>query len=96
MRDLSKVFPIRAVGAGTPSEFTAVDKVSFTIPRGRTVSIVGESGSGKSTTANLILGIERATSGSTMFDGADMSGVGKHELFAFRRRVQPVPGVIIA
>jgi len=90
VRDLSKVFPIRATRRGRASEFTAVDQVSFSIPRGRTVSIVGESGSGKSTTANLILGIERATSGSTIFDGADMAELGKHELFAFRRRVQPV------
>ena len=67
VRDLSKVFPIRATRKGRASMFTAVDQVSFSIPRGRTVSIVGESGSGKSTTANLILGIERATSGSTMF-----------------------------
>jgi peptide/nickel transport system ATP-binding protein len=88
--DLSKVFAIRAVGRGVASEFTAVDGVTFSIPRGRTVSIVGESGSGKSTTANLVLGLEAITSGSIVFDGADVAGLGKRELFAFRRRVQPV------
>ncbi len=88
--DLSKVFAIRAVGRGAATEFTAVDGVSFSIPRGRTVSLVGESGSGKSTTANLVLGLEAITSGSIVFDGADVGGLGKRELFAFRRRVQPV------
>ncbi|MGI5289352.1 ABC transporter ATP-binding protein [Nonomuraea polychroma] len=83
---LRKVFPIR----GTGEELTAVDAVSFTIPRGRTVSIVGESGSGKSTTANLLLGLDDATAGSIRFDGTDLAGLGRRELFAFRRRVQPV------
>ncbi|MBF8185190.1 ABC transporter ATP-binding protein [Nonomuraea sp. K274] len=83
---LRKVFPIR----GTGEEFTAVDGVSFGIPRGRTVSIVGESGSGKSTTANLLLGLDDLTSGSIRFDGTDLTGLGRRELFAFRRRVQPV------
>lgn len=90
VRDLTKVFTIRAAGTGVASQFTAVDQVSFGIPRGRTVSIVGESGSGKSTTANLILGLEPITSGNILFDGADMASLGKRELFAFRRRVQPV------
>ncbi|SEG90492.1 peptide/nickel transport system ATP-binding protein [Nonomuraea solani] len=83
---LRKVFPIR----GTGEELTAVDGVSFTIPRGRTVSIVGESGSGKSTTANLLLGLDDPTSGGIRFDGTDLAGLGRRELFAFRRRVQPV------
>ncbi|MBB5784058.1 ABC transporter ATP-binding protein [Nonomuraea jabiensis] len=83
---LRKVFPIR----GTGEELTAVDGVSFRIPKGRTVSIVGESGSGKSTTANLLLGLDDLTSGSIRFDGTDLAALGRRELFAFRRRVQPV------
>ncbi|MFG1710535.1 ABC transporter ATP-binding protein [Nonomuraea sp. M3C6] len=83
---LRKVFPIR----GTGEELAAVDAVSFSIPRGRTVSIVGESGSGKSTTANLLLGLDDVTSGSIRFDGTDLARLGRRELFAFRRRVQPV------
>ncbi|MEV4807561.1 ABC transporter ATP-binding protein [Nonomuraea sp. NPDC049421] len=83
---LRKVFPGRD---GDP-DFTAVDEVSFTIPRGQTVSIVGESGSGKSTTANLLLGLDEPTAGSIRFDGTDLAGLGRRELFAFRRRVQPV------
>lgn len=88
--DLRKVFPLRSVKRGEPDTFTAVDGVSFDIPRGTTVSIVGESGSGKSTTANLILGLEEITSGTIAFDGVDLAGLGRKELFTFRRRVQPV------
>jgi peptide/nickel transport system ATP-binding protein len=83
---LRKVFPIR----GTGEEFTAVDGVSFAVPRGRTVSIVGESGSGKSTTANLLLGLDAPTAGGIRFDGTDLTALGRKDLFAFRRRVQPV------
>ncbi|WP_448808863.1 ABC transporter ATP-binding protein [Agromyces bauzanensis] len=88
--DLRKEFPLRSPKAGEPTKFTAVDGVSFTIPRGRTVSIVGESGSGKSTTANLVLGLEPITSGRIEFDGTDLTSLKRRELFAFRRRVQPV------
>ncbi|MFG2072943.1 ABC transporter ATP-binding protein [Nonomuraea maritima] len=86
VENLRKVFPAR----GSGEEFTAVDGVSFTIPRGHTVSIVGESGSGKSTTANLLLGLDEPTSGAIRFDGTDLAGLRRRELFAFRRRVQPV------
>ncbi|MFC9558719.1 ABC transporter ATP-binding protein [Agromyces sp. NPDC056965] len=88
--DLRKEFHLRSPKAGEPTTFTAVDGVSFTIPRGKTVSIVGESGSGKSTTANLVLGLEQITSGRIAFDGTDLTALKRRELFAFRRRVQPV------
>lgn len=90
IRDLRKEFDLRAPKAGEPQTFTAVDGVSFEIRRGTTVSIVGESGSGKSTTANMVLGLEDATSGSILFDGLDLTTLRRKELFALRRRVQPV------
>ncbi|MCU1543806.1 MAG: transporter ATP-binding protein [Microbacteriaceae bacterium] len=90
VRGLTKVFPLRSARAGEATSFTAVDHVSFEIARGRTVSLVGESGSGKSTTANVLLGLESASGGKVLIDGTDMAGLSRRELFAFRRRVQPV------
>lgn len=90
VRDLTKVFAIRNATGGSSTDFTAVDGVSFNVPKGRTVSIVGESGSGKSTTANLILGLEQPSAGAIIFDGADKANMDRRQLFAFRRRVQPV------
>jgi peptide/nickel transport system ATP-binding protein len=89
IEDLTKVFKLRGRG-GASSDFTAVDSVDFTIPRGRTVAIVGESGSGKSTTANLVLALEAPTSGRILFEGTDMVSLNRSGLFEFRRRVQPV------
>jgi len=89
-QDVTKRFDIRARGRGSATSLLAVDGVSFDVPRGRTVSVVGESGSGKSTTANLLLGLETPTSGQVTLDGADIAGLSRKELFAMRRRVQPV------
>ncbi len=90
VRSLFKTFDLRRPRPGEARTLTAVDDVSFTIPRGSTVSIVGESGSGKSTIANMVLGLEPITSGSILFDGVDLATLKRRDLFAFRRRVQPV------
>lgn len=88
--NLRKEFVLRSPKPGEPTTFTAVDGVSFAIPHRQTVSIVGESGSGKSTIANLVLGLEDITSGTITFDGTDLTTLGRRQMFAFRRRVQPV------
>ncbi|MBN9106527.1 MAG: ABC transporter ATP-binding protein [Propionibacteriaceae bacterium] len=90
VEDLVKEFGVRSAKAGQARTFTAVDRVSFAIRPGTTVSIVGESGSGKSTTANLLLGLDAPTAGTIRFDGVDLTGLKGRDLFGFRRRVQPV------
>ncbi|MGO1384085.1 MAG: dipeptide ABC transporter ATP-binding protein [Arachnia sp.] len=90
IRSLCKTFPLRRPRPGEPDSIAAVQDVSFTIPRRSTVSIVGESGSGKSTIANMVLALEPITSGSILFEGVDLASLHGRDLFAFRRRVQPV------
>ncbi|MDL5025782.1 lipid A ABC transporter ATP-binding protein/permease MsbA [Vibrio sp. TMPB1044] len=54
------------------AEKPALDKVSFNIPKGRTVALVGRSGSGKSTIANLFTRFYDVDSGSIELDGHDI------------------------
>ena len=51
---------------------------------------MGESGSGKSTLAQMVLRLQTPTAGRVLFDGVDVTGFGRKEQFAFRRRVQPI------
>jgi len=47
----------------------AVDDLSFTIPSGQVTGFLGPNGAGKSTTMRVIMGLDRATSGSAVIDG---------------------------
>ncbi|MDR6505470.1 ABC transporter ATP-binding protein [Arthrobacter oryzae] len=89
IQNLRKVFKLRS-GFGKSTDFTAVDDVSFNVRRGTTTAIVGESGSGKSTVAQMVLNLQKPTSGKIVFDGVDTSTLNSKEIFAFRRRVQPI------
>ena len=86
---LTKEFHIRGA-KGEAAKLLAVDDVSFTLRRGKTLAVVGESGSGKSTAANMILHLLEPTSGKIFFDGEDTSTYSEAQLFALRRRLQAV------
>ena len=68
----------------------AVDNVSFSLERGRTLGLVGESGSGKSTVALALMGLlppaARVLSGAIRFDGTDVIGASGKALNALRGR----------
>ena len=69
----------------------AVDGLDFEINRGETLALVGESGCGKSTVARLVVGLYRPSSGSIVFDGVDMAGLGgRAEMAPIRRRLQMI------
>jgi sulfate transport system ATP-binding protein len=58
----------RAAGA-RQEPFTALDDVSFTVPKGHLVALLGPSGSGKSTLLRIIAGLERPDSGQVRLGG---------------------------
>lgn len=64
---------------------TAVDKVSFSIPRGSFTVIVGPSGAGKTTILNMLGGMDTCSGGHIYVDGRDVSGMKGKQLTAYRR-----------
>lgn len=68
----------------------AVDDVSFSIERGKTLGVVGESGCGKSTLGRCIIHLLEPTSGKIFFDGADITKPTPEEQKALRQRMQMI------
>ncbi|MBC7482895.1 MAG: ATP-binding cassette domain-containing protein [Rhizobacter sp.] len=97
VRDLAKTFDVSApwlnrVIERKPRQFVhAVDGVSFSIERGKTLALVGESGCGKSTVARLLVGLHEPTQGSVRFDGTDTAATLRSDgALALRRRMQMI------
>ena len=92
VRDLKMHFPLtrgivmqRVVGY-----VRAVDGVSFSIERGKTLGLVGESGSGKTTIGRTIVRLYKPTSGQILFDNVDLALLHGEQLRQKRQRVQIV------
>jgi oligopeptide transport system ATP-binding protein len=90
--DLVKHFPITegVVFKRTIGHVRAVDGVSFDLHKGETLGIVGESGCGKSTLAQVLMRLEKPTSGTATFEGGDMFRMQGAELRKLRRNMQIV------
>jgi oligopeptide/dipeptide ABC transporter ATP-binding protein len=88
VEDLRVHFPAagRLFRPGPPVR--AVDGVSFSVGRGRTLGLVGESGCGKSTTGYGVLQLIRPTSGRVLLEGADLTTLDSKALRPLRRRMQ--------
>jgi phospholipid/cholesterol/gamma-HCH transport system ATP-binding protein len=63
-----------------------LDRISFSVPRGRTTVIAGGSGQGKSVTLKLILGLMSPDSGRVLVDGADVPLLSRRELRRLRTK----------
>lgn len=68
----------------------AVDGIDFEVFQGETLAIVGESGCGKSSTAKLLVGIDKPSSGEILFKGEDITKYNKNDWKKYRKSVQMI------
>lgn len=86
--ELLKVESLQKYFKTTYGLLHAVDNVSFSIGKGRTLGIVGESGCGKSTLGRVVLGLLGATGGRILFEGRDITAAGRRERHELRKDMQ--------
>ena len=77
MKDVSMIY-----GDGTVK---ALQHIDLTVEEGEWLAIMGPSGSGKTTMMNIIGCMDRATSGTTLLDGEDVSRMSLRALTSVRR-----------
>ena len=68
----------------------AVDDVSFTVEKGKTIGIVGESGCGKSTMGRTIARLLDATDGEVILKGRNILDIKGRELKKLRNEIQMI------
>lgn len=68
----------------------AVDNLSFTIPKGKTLGVVGESGCGKSTLGRALLMLDKPTEGQILYKGTDICTLKGRELKKMRPKIQMI------
>jgi len=90
-KNLVKHFPVkRGLLSRQVAVVRAVDDISFSIDPGKTLGVVGESGCGKTTTAKMVLLLERPTGGIMRFEGQDLQTLDTGHMRGYRRSVQAV------
>ncbi|XRE43265.1 Dipeptide ABC transporter, ATP-binding protein DppD [Tenacibaculum discolor] len=86
--NLHKDFISNASWFSKPAIVKAVNDVSFKIYEGETLGLVGESGCGKTTLSRTILQLEKATSGSILYKGTDITKLSKSAFKNLRKEIQ--------
>ena len=88
---LSMHFPAKTDAFGrTTSWIHAADRVSFKVPKGKTLGIVGESGCGKSTVGKMLMNIYQPTEGRVLYDGVDITHLSGKQRRPYVKKMQLV------
>ena len=91
VEELKVHFPIKkGFFQRTVGYVKAVDGVTLSIPKGKTLALVGESGSGKSTIGQAILSLVHITEGRVKFENTDLATLSEAALKPYRRKIQIV------
>ena len=91
VRHLKKHFVVGTTFFGKPNKWLkAVDDVSFTLRKGKTLGIVGESGCGKTTMGRTILRLYDVTGGEVWFNGKEVSKISNKEFDKLRPNMQMI------
>ncbi|QLB15497.1 dipeptide ABC transporter ATP-binding protein [Mannheimia granulomatis] len=88
--NLKKYYPVKKGMFAKPKTVKAVDGVSFTLERGKTLAIVGESGCGKSTLGRMLTMIESPTEGELFYKGQNFLVDDKETAQLRRKKIQIV------
>lgn len=89
-RDLLSVTGLVKHHRSAGGKVRAVDSVSFRVATGETLGLVGESGCGKSTLGRTLIRLHEPDEGSIVFDGMDITHLGRRALRPVRRHLQMV------
>ena len=89
VKDVEKIFTVK-VGTFEKKDLHALNKVSFNIFKGKTLSLVGESGCGKTTIGKVILGLYQATNGSVVFQDRDIAQLSPTQRGSLQKDVQMI------
>jgi oligopeptide/dipeptide ABC transporter ATP-binding protein len=90
VEELTKEYRVRGRAVRGASLIRAVDSVDLELARGETLALVGESGCGKSTTGRMIVRLLEPTAGRIVFDGEDITHLGRRALRSIRSKLQIV------
>ena len=88
IKELRGEYEFKNVAFSYEKDQRLLENFSIHIKAGETIAFVGESGCGKTTTLNLALGFNLATSGDILVDGKDIKSI---DLHSYRSHIAIVP-----